>query len=280
MARFLFVFFVFLLPFHSALAAEEKESAFDRVMKSQTIRCGWGTNDPWVYKDMKSNKMAGIVPDIMAAVAGHLDLKLNWPEETGWPNLPTSLETGRVDVACSSLWNDPVRGKHVAYTQPLFYTALHLYVRDGDSRFSGNLEEINSPEVRIVIQDGDISNILAKQYFPKAQLVPLTDLVSAADIYLNVTTGKADVTFGDGISIPKFNAMNEVKLKRIPLAKPITVYGNSLAVGIHDLELKEVIDNTVRYMIQIGEIEQLTKEFRESYPDAIVLPSSPYAVEK
>ena len=55
----------------------------------------------------------------MAAVAGHLDLKLDWPEETGWPNLPTSLETGRVDVACSS-YGMTLFVENMAYTQPLF----------------------------------------------------------------------------------------------------------------------------------------------------------------
>lgn len=277
-------FFILTLLLFSAslpaVAAEEKESAFDRVMASGTIRCGWATNDPWIYKDMKTGEMAGITVDVMKAVAGHLQLKLEWPEETGWPNLPTSLQTGRVDVACSSLWNDPLRGKHVAYTQPIYYTGLYLYSRANDTRFTGKFDEINSPDIKIAIQDGDIGNTLTRRYFPKAQLVALSDLATPVDIYMNVTTGKADVTIGDGISSQKFNASNEVKMARVPLSKPLTVYGNSFAVSIHEPELKEVIDNTVRYMIQTGEIDELSREFRAQYPDALVLPSTPYEVKR
>jgi len=280
MTRSLILALLFLAISLPSIADDEKLSAFDRVMSSGTIRCGWATNDPWIFKDIKTGEMKGITVDVMKAVADHLQLKLEWPEETGWPNLPASLENGRVDVACSSLWNDPLRGKHVAYTQPIFFTGLYIYSRAGDARFTGKIDEINSPDIKIAVQDGELGVTLAHRYFPKAQLVALPDLVTPADIYMNVTTGKADVTIGDGISSQKFNVMNEAKLSRVPLAKPLTVYGNSFAVGIHEPELKEIIDNTVRYMIQTGEIEDQTKEFRTQYPDALVLPSSPYEIER
>src|SRR4051812_29807285 len=93
-------FLLFSLP---AFAAP-KESAYDRVMRTQTIRCGWGTNNPWIYQDLKTGQMRGVIADVMNEIAGKLNLKLEWPEETGWGNLPEALESGRVDVACSTMW--------------------------------------------------------------------------------------------------------------------------------------------------------------------------------
>ncbi len=264
-----------LLPF-TAFAAEKKESAYDRVITSGKIRCGYGTWKPWIYQDLETGKLKGLTVDLMEEVGRQLDLKLEWPEETGWGELPTSLANGRVDVACSTLWNDPARGKILAMTQPVFYTAIYAYMREGDARFTGKLEEINNPDVRIAVQEGDFTYALAVRQFPRAQLVSIPPNVAATDAFLNVTTGKADVTFIDGVAMSDFNKNNAVKLARIPLARPVAVYGNTLAVGIKETELRDMLETTIRYMLQTGTIESVTADFRKEYPDAIILPAKPY----
>lgn len=259
-----------------APAFADEETAYERVTKTQTIRCGWGANDPWIYKDLETGEIKGVNAEIAKAVAERLELELQWPEETGWGNLPHSLYSGRVDVACSTLWNDPVRGKRVAYTRPIFFSAIYAYARADDDRFSGDLREINRPEIKIVVQEGDVTSILARRRFPEAKTTELSSLASWADVYLTVTTGKADITFGDPISVAKFNAANDNALERIPFDEPLTVYGNALAVSIHETELRDMLDNTIAYMIQTGEIGELTRDFRTQYPHAIVLPAKPY----
>jgi ABC-type amino acid transport substrate-binding protein len=273
-----YVLFLLALVCAVPALAEEgaKKSAYDRVMETQTIRCGYGSYKPWVYQDLETGKMMGLNVEIMEEVARQLGMKLEWPEETGWANLPTALNTGKVDAACSLLWIDPMRGKQVAYTRPAFYNALHVYAKAGDARFTGKMEELNNPDIKISVQDGDITPELVKRYFPKAQIVALPQSASGSEIFLNVVTGKADVTFGDNIGVKNFNDANEVKLERIPLRRPVTVYANSIAVGIHETELKEMLDATVAYLLDTGKIAEIVEKFSKEYPDAIVLSKRPY----
>lgn len=267
-----------LLLFAMPAWAEDspKESTYDRVMRTGAIRCGYGSSKPWIYQDIKAEKIIGLNVEIMEEVAKQLSLKLEWPEETGWANLPTALNTGRVDVACSLLWTDPERGKQVAFTRPIFYTAIHMYSRADDKRFTGKTEEINNPNITISVQDGSIDARLQKMYFSKAKVLALPQSASGTEGMLNVATGKADITFSDAIAIKNFNDNNEAKLVKIPLARPVTVYGNSLAVGIHNLEFKEVLDTTVSYLLETGTIAEIVEKFSKEYPDAVLLPSRPY----
>lgn len=273
--KYIFLIIAALVISLPAFAAD-KNSAYDRVMKNNTIRCGYGTSKPWIWQDAATGKMTGMNVKIMEEVAHTLGMALDWPEETGWGELPTSLYSGRVDVACSTLWNDPARGKQIAFTRPLFYTAIHAYMREDETRFGGDIGALNNPDIRIAVQDGDFGTALVSRFFPQAQIVTIPSTTSWSDIFMNVALNKADIAFADSIAAQNYNDNNEKKLKRIPLADPVSVYGNALAVSIHESALKELLDNTISYMLQTGAIEQLTRDFRTTYPDAIVLPIRPY----
>lgn len=271
------IFLTLLLLSIPSLAIAESDKAFNRVVSTNVINCGYGILKPWIDADPLTGKVQGLVVDIMEGIAKELSLKLNWAEETGWANLPESLRAGKVDVACSTMWRDPSRSKMLAFTRPVFYTAMHGYVRADDDRFKGkSLSEIDNPQVSIVVQDGDFSYQLAKRSFPSAKIVSLPQLASEADKLTNVVTGKADIVFSENLMIEAFNENNEKKLKRIPFEQPLSIYANVIPVSIDELKLKEMLDSTIAYMHDTGKIEQITKEFRQKNPQSIILPKSDY----
>lgn len=247
-------------------------SAYDRVMKTQSINCGYGEWKPWVYKNLETGKMEGVIVGLVEELARTLTLKTEWPEETGWANLPEALRSGKIDVACSTMWRDPIRGKQVAFTKPLFYMGMHAYMRKGDKRFTGKIEELNDPAVRVVAQDGDYTYDFAKRVLPKAILVTLPMTASEADKMLNVTTGKADVMFYENVGVEDFNKNNKDQLERILFKEPLAVFANSLAVNITDSALKEMLDTAIEYMKDTGKTEALTAQFMEDHPNSIILP--------
>lgn len=55
---------VVLLMAFPAFAAE-KESSYDRVMRTRTLRCGYGIFQPMIMKDPNTRKISGIFVDIM-----------------------------------------------------------------------------------------------------------------------------------------------------------------------------------------------------------------------
>lgn len=179
-------------------------------------------------------------------------------------------------MACSTLWTDPKRGKLVAFTEPAFYQPLYVYARVDDARFSGKKEELNNKDVVFSMIDGGYSAAVVERHFPDADINSLAAINTFAEVILNVANGKADAVISDPIFIDDFNQNNPGKKLVRVYDEPIVVFGNAFAVSIHEPEMKEMISNTVKYMIQTGEIKEITKDFREKYPGSMILPKKTY----
>ncbi|HBM91071.1 MAG TPA: hypothetical protein DD400_04245, partial [Rhodospirillaceae bacterium] len=80
-------------------ATASKESVYDRVLRTETIRCGYSVWKPLMWVDPNSNKKMGIFPDLMEEIGRRLGLKIVWQEELGWGMVVESVKTGRVDMA-------------------------------------------------------------------------------------------------------------------------------------------------------------------------------------
>ena len=244
-------------------------------MRTGEIRCGYGVSDPWIYQNFETGKPEGLMVDLAEALGKRLDLKIVWGEETGWSNIPQSLYNRRVDLSCTPLWTDPVRGKLVSFSEPVFYNTMHAFTRATEEKFT-SYTSINQEDVKITAQDGGYGIGIASRLFSKAKVVSVAQQAQWQDIFLNVANNKADILFADSLSVKNYNKNNENKLKKIELGGPVVVYGNSFAVDVRDHAMLEMINTAVRYLLMTGEIEALTREFREKYPDVILLPKKPY----
>ena len=262
-----------------ALAADKK-STYEKVMKSGKVNCGYGIWPPYINFNFETNKPEGVVVEIMENIAQKINLELEWPEETGWQYMPTALNAGKIDVACATLWNEPQRGRLVAFTDPIFYMAVDAYVREDSEHKFKTIDDINRPDISIIMQDGGYTAAIAKRLFKKTKHIEISQTNASTDILLDVSLGKADVVFANRSTVTDFNKNNKKKLKKVNLPEPVAVYGNAFAVSIHEHALKEVLNTAVRTLIQTGEIEDLTANFREKHPDEILLPSKPYKAQK
>ena len=65
-----------------SVQAMAEESAYDRVMRTNEIRCGYGIYAPWIQKDLVTGEIKGVMADVAEAVAKQLDMKLVWGEES------------------------------------------------------------------------------------------------------------------------------------------------------------------------------------------------------
>jgi hypothetical protein len=79
-------------------AVYAQDTVYDRVMKSQTIRCGYGLWSVYLHKDPNTGKMGGIYYDYMEALGKNLGLKIEWTEEVGWGDYIAGLKGDRFDA--------------------------------------------------------------------------------------------------------------------------------------------------------------------------------------
>lgn len=263
---------VFVSP---ALAEEHAQSAYDKVIKSGVIHCGYGVWAPNMIKDPNTGALSGFFYDYMNALAASASLKVEWSEES-WSDYPAALKAGRIDAMCAGIWPTASKAREMDFTIPINYVAVHTYVRADDSRFDNALEKLNSPEVTVSTMDGEISIFIAQSDFPQAKLLSLPNTASQPQIMLNVVEGKADVAFADASTGNDFMANDPGKLKLLPGGEFLRVFGNTVAVGEGEYALKELLDTGTQEMLFSGAIEKTLKKY-EKYPNSLYRVGKPYS---
>ncbi len=252
----------------SSPAFAEKESAFERVMRTGEIRCGY---IPWpghIEVDPNTAKKSGMIINIMDAIAEELELKIVWAEEVGWGNFAEGLKTNRYDALCSAVWKSGVRAKMGLLTRTLFYEGMTGVARSDDNRFDESLDKLNSPDATVAVIDGDITQAIRKKQFPKSKELALPSDIDSGGYILSVVTEKADVTFVGVKILENYNKNNDKKLKKILGGKPVRMFPDSMAVQSGEHDLKAMLDAAIETLQVSGDMKRILQPYRKDgiYP--------------
>lgn len=265
--------FTLLITSSSAFAVE---SAFDRIVKSKTVRCGYFTWPPYITKDANTGKLSGINYDVMNTIGRNLGLKVAWTSEIGVGDVVTALESGKVDAVCASVWPNPARAQNLTLSVPTFYSIAYAFVRAGDMRFDGDFSKANNKNVKVSVIEGDITQDLAQEKLPDATFVALPQTASGSEILLQLVTKKADIVLVDEGLINDFMKTNPGTLRRVEGVPPARIFGEHLAVARGELLLKNMLDQSIGQLVNDGVIELLTKKYAAEYKSEFMAPIKTY----
>ena len=81
----LFTIFVLLL---TTPAFAEKESVYDRVMRTGVIECGYFVEPPFTIRNEATGEFSGIAVDLIELIARDLNLKVEWKEQISFATFP------------------------------------------------------------------------------------------------------------------------------------------------------------------------------------------------
>ncbi len=241
----------------------KKETAFERVMRTNTLRCGYYVFPPVVMRDPNTGEMSGLTIDMMNTIGKKTGLKIEWTEESTFGNWIPALQAHRYDAMCAPMWSDMALGREVIYSQPLFFATIGPLVRANDTRFDGEdaLKKLNSPDITIVVQEGNMILSLAKEALPKAKLIILAAQMDAPTLIQNVLTRKADAVLLDKNAVIEYNKHNDVKLKMLKLKKPLKAQPFVLPAHKDDTALRDFLNNAIFDMHMSGSIERLLEKW-------------------
>ncbi len=282
MPRFFTLFALFLLalsPLSSfAEQLSDEETVYERVMRTQTIRCGYVVLPPHIIKNPNTGELSGLVYEIMERSAKLLGLKIDWAEEVGFGTMNEGLKVRRYDAICFGYWRNPFEAKlgFVNFSTPLYYMPVGAFVRADDTRFDESLEAFNNPSIRISTSDGQISTTIAAEEFPQAQVISLPNLTDVSQNLMEVASGKADVAFlayRDGFA---FEEKNPGKIKNAAYHSPVRVFASTIALLQEGDPRMEVMLNTAfLQLLNGGSIDRLLQKYEE-YPGAVLPVAKPY----
>ncbi|MCB1559411.1 MAG: amino acid ABC transporter substrate-binding protein, partial [Alphaproteobacteria bacterium] len=269
---------LFLVWFSFPAFAAEKESVFDRVMRTGTIRCGYFTWSPYLMKDPNTGEFSGIYHDVIEEIGTQLNLKIEWAEDTGQSNPFEGMKTGRFDMFCGPITPTPDRAKQVSFSEPYFYIPYLAYVRADDTRFDSGIENINNPAVQIAVIDGEFAYEIVKRDFPKAGLVTLPALSDGAQVMLSVATKKADVFLNDSAAAGVYMEKNPDVVRPIS-QEPLRTLAAVIVLPQNDLAFKNMIDTVLELLIGDRVVDEILSRY--SSGQELFLPvAKPYQVKK
>lgn len=251
-----------------------KESTYDRVMRTGTIRCGYYIWPPFLAKDPNTGKISGIASDMMDEIGKQLSLKVEWVAEVDVPTMFEGYSTGRYDMVCAPVSSTPARARVVDFTVPFAYGSYYLYVKEGDLRFDNAHEKVNSPDVRYASLDGDMNSILGSELYPKAQKVALPQMSTVVDLLLNLDSGKADVIAVEPVPAMEFMREHPERIRQVK-GGPVRVMPATFAVPIGDEKYKSMLNITLQNMLDVGSIERIFKKYPD-YDSTILRIAKPY----
>lgn len=261
---------------YAAPTAQKAENAFDRVMRTGTLRCGYYVFPPVVMRDPNTGEMSGLTIDMMKAFSEKTGIKVEWTEESTFGNWIPALQANRYDVMCAPMFPDMALGREAIFTTPFMYAGIYPLVRENDTRFDGPdaMDKLNSPNTTFLVQDGNSILFLTKEAFPKAKYLTVAAQVDGPSAIQNITTGKADAILLDRNGQLEYSK-HGTKLKLIELSKPLKAQAFSLPLARKETELRAFMDNALLDMLTSGTIDRLLAKW-ESQPGLFLRVAEPY----
>ncbi|MGE0251322.1 MAG: substrate-binding periplasmic protein [Dongiaceae bacterium] len=241
-------------PYPNSIRKEE--AAVERILRTGIIRAGYIIYEPAFTKDPNTNQLSGFVFDLAEKIAANLKLRIEWVEEVSFGTALSGLETGRYDFVASPFWPNAIRARLADFCQPIFYSAIGVFVQQNDNRFN-DLERINDPTVRISTIDGEMAAMLASERFPNAAQFSLPQSADISLMLLNVVLGKADVAITEVALANQFIKKNPGKLKNIAAYRPLQVFPNVFPVKRSETGLQNMINVALEELLNSGYVDQL-----------------------
>jgi ABC-type amino acid transport substrate-binding protein len=255
-----------------------KETSYERVMRTKTLRCGYEFWDSGIMRDAQTDQLYGEWVDFLNEIGKVSGLKVEWSAHVGWGDAVTALKGGKIDAMCAGIWQSAEKAKQIYFSIPLAYQSIEAFVQPDDHRFDNNIERINSDDVTIMVVDADTSDFLAREDFPKAKRIALGDLNGTdSDLYMGLATKKADVVFDTVGLWRQYDKANPGKVRRAAPGHNLRVFGLSIVTDNDDPRLMGMIDVGVQEIINSGAVDRILKKDEAKYPDMYLKSVKPYA---
>lgn len=273
----LLVLFSLSVPAFAADTA--KESAYDRVMRTHTLRCGYILYPPYMDKDLKSGQLKGPSHDVVEETGKALNLSIQWVEEVPVGQDVATLETGKVDSICGITGTyDPNMFPLIDFSQPYLYVRNMIYARAGDARFSKPVGpgDLNQPDLTFGGIEGDSTALYAKLLFPKAKVSELPQLSDTAQIFMEIDASKVDLAIVEPGVAARALASNPARYKPLRFTGHLPAYGAAFSFPKGEEKLISTINQTIDYLNVNGVIDDVLDRY-DPQKTLFIRPAKPYA---
>jgi len=263
----------------TASVALQKETAFDRVMRTHTLRCGYNLWPPALEKDPNTGTISGFIPEMVEYAAKAVNVKVEWTMQAGWSTYLKDLEDGRIDAMCAGAWAVKEAAPYATFTRPIYFSPVYAVVRADDHRFDQDISVLNNASYKIGANDGAIGQTIALEDFPKAQMIGLPQLTDPSQVFVDLMYKKSDMVFMEGATTKAFMEKNPGKIRRLSDTPYRSFPVPLMSFNINEQRLATMFDTVIGEMQLQGTVARLMKAHGGD-PVLFIPTAKPYAIAK
>ena len=231
------------------------------VRQANVLRAAYIDYPPSMTVDPNSKAKGGIMPEVIAEAATAMAIKVDYVEETTFGSMVDTLDNGRADIVVSGIWPSSSRALRADFSRVVYYSPVYAYVRSDDARFDNNLATINKSTVRIATIDGELSSIVAHSDYSAAAVVSLPQQADVAQLLLQLSSRKADVTFVEPAIADAFLAKNSGSIRRVAGVAPVRLFPNTFLFRKGDTALRDAINVAIVELTNSRRLAAIVKPY-------------------
>lgn len=173
----------------------ESLSTLDQILERGTLRVGVGVDGVPMHFYDENGEWTGYDVDWAKKMAEELGVELELVEVNGETRL-SGVSSGRIDCAIACCTGNLERAKTVSFSIPYIINGMKMLTR-ADSPYE-TLEDLNSPECKVVVERATTSESLVEEFAPLAERIYVE---SFSEEVLQVEQGKADAMLHENTAV-------------------------------------------------------------------------------
>lgn len=252
-----FTLILFLVSIQNVEAGKLEE-----ILQRGTIKIGTtGDYRPMSYFNKETGEYEGIDAELSKIIAESLGVKIEYVPTT-WPTLSADTLAGKFDIALCGISRNYAREKILemsdGYGVGIF--GKTILCRKKDAKKFKTLDDINKPEVKVMINPGGTNEKFANANLKNATLIVFNE---NAEIPNQISKGNADIMITETVE-----ALNYIKLDKnlaAPLInEPFTKHSCGILMQKGDQEFLNYINFVLAELRMDGTLEKLENKYLKS----------------
>lgn len=146
---------------------------------------------PFTFLDTKTNKIEGVMSDVIAAVAKQAGFTIE-AQAMSFSSLIPALTANKIDIVAAAMFATPARAEVVDFTDTVYSYGEGLFVPVGDEKAYKTLDELKGQ-----IVGAQVGTIYLKELQASGKFAEVKAYDSVPDIMADVNAGRIKAGFGD-----------------------------------------------------------------------------------
>ena len=230
----------------------------DKIQARGTLLVGTtGDYRPLSYKEPETGVYWGFGIDVAGEIAGSLGVSVSYVP-TSWPTLSADVQSPDLfDFAIGGITITDARLETMDMSEGYLCNGKTILCRKEDAGKFKSQEDLNRPDVRVMVNPGGLNEKFARDNLPDCTLIIYE---KNEEIPTKIAEGEADVMITEITEAPWY-VQNDTRLAAPLLEKPFTrgQIGVLMRKGQDDL-LKKV-NEKIRELKSSGELKELHEKY-------------------